>query len=331
MNWTTRQGLVVALSVLAAVVVAGFAGLQDAWWAAISAWAVANADRAQVFAKATMRAFGTVAGCTLGFLLASAFGEHPLLMVLAMFGIGAIGTRRRFGNTRYGYAWILFAVTALMMLFADLTAPDALYLFALNRGYEILTGVFCAMVAGVLLAPASETSAPALTGAASHDFDLDRLSLLGGLLPVAVALIWRELELPAANQIAVSSLVVLDRDLAASHIRGGQRFAGCLVGGLAGLLIAGLGVENVWLWATALGGGLFLFSRIHVGGGPDAYFGTQAGVAFILALVTGLGPPTNVIPAFDRLVGITFGVAIAIGLAHLLAPLPQLRFWRSSS
>jgi uncharacterized membrane protein YccC len=294
MNWTTRQGLVVALSVLAAVVVAGFAGLQDAWWAAISAWAVANADRAQVFAKATMRAFGTVAGCTLGFLLASAFGEHPLLMVLAMFGIGAIGTRRRFGNTRYGYAWILFAVTALM-------------------------------------APASETSAPALTGAASHDFDLDRLSLLGGLLPVAVALIWRELELPAANQIAVSSLVVLDRDLAASHIRGGQRFAGCLVGGLAGLLIAGLGVENVWLWATALGGGLFLFSRIHVGGGPDAYFGTQAGVAFILALVTGLGPPTNVIPAFDRLVGIAFGVAIAIGLAHLLAPLPQLRFWRSSS
>jgi hypothetical protein len=38
-------------------------------------------------------------------------------------------------------------------------SDNALYLFALNRGYEIMTGVFCAMVAGVLLAPASETSA----------------------------------------------------------------------------------------------------------------------------------------------------------------------------
>jgi hypothetical protein len=38
-----------------------------------------------------------------------------------------------------------------------------------------------------------------------------------------------------------------------------------------------------------------------------------------------LGPPTSVIPAFDRLVGITFGVAIVIGLAHLLAPPLRLR------
>jgi hypothetical protein len=34
--------------------------------------------------------------------------------------------------------------------------------------------------------------------------------------------------------------------------------------------------------------------------------------------------------AFDRrLVGITFGVLSAIALAHLPAPAPQLRFWRS--
>jgi len=329
MTWTTRQGLAVALSVLAAVAVSGFAGFEDPWWAAISAWAVANADRTQVFAKAMMRAFGTVAGCALGFLLASSFGEQPLLMLIAMFGIGAIGTRRRFGGTRYGYAWVLFAVTAVMMLFADLTAPDALYLFAINRAYEILTGVFCAMVAGAVLAPAPGTPPPSATDVATHDFDLTRLSLIGGLLPVVVALVWRQLELPAANQIAISSLVVLDRDLAASHIRGGQRLAGCLVGGLAGLLIAGVGVDNIWLWAIALGGGLFVFSRAHLGGGPDAYFGTQAGVAFILALVTGLGPPTSVIPAFDRLVGITFGVAIAIGLAHLLAPPRPLRLRRS--
>ena len=89
------------------------------------------------------------------------------------------------------------------------------------------------------------------------------------------------------------------------------------------------GALRMALWVVALGSGLFLFSRIHLGGGPDAYFGTQAGVAFILALVTDAGPPTNVIPAFDRLVGITFGVAIAIGLAHLLAPVAQLRLWRS--
>jgi uncharacterized membrane protein YccC len=323
-SWTARHGLATALGVLGAVLVSIWLSLEDPWWAAISAWVVANADRHQILSKGIMRAFGTIAGCATGFVLASMFGEYPPIMLIAMFVIGAVGIRGRFGGGRFAYAWILFAVTALMMLFADLNAPDALYTFAINRAYEILTGVFCAMVAGVLTSPQSGTPAAA-PDAAPHDFDLDRLSLIGGMLPVVVALVWRELELPAANQIAVSSLVVIDRDLVQSHVRGGQRFAGCLAGGMLGLLVAGLGVDNVLLWGVALGGGLFLFSRIHQGGGPDAYFGTQAGIAYILALVTGSGPPTDIVPVLYRLIGITLGVLIAIGLAHLLAPTRQAR------
>jgi uncharacterized membrane protein YccC len=328
-SWTARHGLATALGVLGAVLLSAWAGLEDPWWAAISAWVVANADRHQILTKGVMRAFGTIAGCALGFLLASMFGEYPPLMLIAMFAIGAIGTRRRFGGSRFSYAWVLFAVTALMMLFADLDTPDALYTFAVNRAGEILAGVFCAMVAGILASPRPGTPPAAAPDTASHDFDLDRLALIGGFLPVVVALVWREFELPAANQIAISSFVVIDRDLVQSHVRGGQRFAGCLAGGVCGLLVAGLGVDNLLLWAVALGGGLFLFSRIHQGGGPDAYFGTQAGVAFILALVTGWGPPTDIVPVLYRLIGITLGVSIAIGLAHLLAPARQARTWLS--
>src|SRR5262245_52694358 len=325
MSWTARHGLATALGVLGAVLASIWLGLEDPWWAAISAWVVANADRHQILSKGVMRAFGTIAGCATGFVLASMFGEHPPIMLIAMFVIGAVGIRGRFGGSRFAYAWILFAVTALMMLFADLNAPDALYTFAINRTYEILTGVFCAMAAGVLASPQPGTPPTAALDAGTHDFDLDRLSLIGGLLPVVVALVWRELELPAANQIAVSSLVVVDRDLVQSHVRGGQRFAGCLAGGVCGLLVVGLGVDNVLLWGIGFGGGLFLFSRIHRGGGPDAYFGTQAGVAYILALVTGWGPAHGIVPVLYRLTGITRGVSIASGLAHLLAPPRQVR------
>ena len=58
--------------------------------------------------------------------------------------------------------------------------------------------------------------------------------------------------------------------------------------------------------------GVFLFSLIHHSMSRWAYVGTQGGVAFILALVTGIGPPDSMMPAVNRIAGMLCGVGILL-------------------
>jgi uncharacterized membrane protein YccC len=58
--------------------------------------------------------------------------------------------------------------------------------------------------------------------------------------------------------------------------------------------------------------GVFLFALIHHSTSRWAYVGTQGGVAFILALVTGLGPPDSIMPAVNRIAGMLCGVGILL-------------------
>src|SRR4051794_15882859 len=69
----------------------------------------------------------------------------------------------------------------------------------------------------------------------------------------------------------------------------------------------------------AWGGALLLFGRLHHGGAPRAYIGTQGGVALIMVMVSGRGPPETLVPALERLAGATLGTALVIGLSLLLA------------
>jgi uncharacterized membrane protein YccC len=326
--WHARMGLISALGVVLAVLAAIRLGLEDPWWAAISAWIVSNPDRHALLDKALQRAAGTLAGVSAGYVAAGAAAGLPVMQAILLFAVGALGTWKRFAAPRWNYAWFYAAVTAAVVLVQSLAASGDLYAFAHWRAYEILCGVAAATLVDAILGgggPQGATSPPApAVAAAGPGPEIARVALVGGSLLVLVPLLWSLFDLPAVTQIAVSALVVLDRDAGGMGLRGSQRLLGCLAGGAYGLAALGGGLDVFPVWLAALGGGGLLFSTLHHGGGPKAYVGTQGGVAVIMTLVTGSGPPDSLLPVLDRLAGITLGVGLLVLLSRMFTPRPPV-------
>ncbi|GGF70692.1 hypothetical protein GCM10007301_33060 [Azorhizobium oxalatiphilum] len=316
--WSARQGLITASSVLAAVGLAAFLGLQDLWWAAISAWVVANPDMTALWRKIAMRLAGTFVGLTVGYALAVAMEGQVLFQALALFIICAIGSYLRF-TSRFGYAWFYGMITLMLMIAVSIMEPQVLFSFAQFRFAEISCGVFA--VAFVHTIARAGTAPPPHAPATPHtpDLDLTRLALVAGLTAVAMVALWSWFDIPSMPQAMGSSLAVLDRDFATINVRARQRFLGCALGGGLGLLALLLPLEVLPLYAVTLFAGLFYFSRLHHGGGAHSYVGTQGGIAFITALVSGSGPPAELLPVVERLGGITVGVVLMVTIAQVLA------------
>jgi uncharacterized membrane protein YccC len=111
---------------------------------------------------------------------------------------------------------------------------------------------------------------------------------------------------------------VLDRDIATTSSRGLQRLLGCFAGGALGLLAVRLGPDSFFVWSIALLSGIFAFAQLHHSTSHWAYVGTQGGVAFILALITGSGPPDSILPAINRIAGMLCGVLILLGVCRVV-------------
>ena len=135
-----------------------------------------------------------------------------------------------------------------------------------------------------------------------------RLSILAGL---AMIYIGHEL---------LSAIFVYSRDayIPATSTRGLQRLLGCLAGGAFGLLAVRLGPESFFIWSIAFGSGISLFAQLHHSTSNWAYVGTQGGVAFILALITGSGPPNSIVPAVDGIAGMLCGVIILLCVCRVI-------------
>lgn len=312
-----RAGLATALSVIAAVLIAIAAGFDDPWWAAISAWMVANPDRSAMWSKGAMRITGTIAGCFFGYWTVALAGEVTPVLLVAMAGVGALSNERRF-SSRFGYAWILFGITYLMVIFAQLGNSNDIFHFTLARAAEIITGVLTAMVAGFVVAP-RVTAASGGAPRPAPEFTSGPMALIGGIMPLVVAFGWALFDIPSIQQVMVSSLAVLDRDVGTVHMRIAQRLGGCVLGAAIGLSMILIGVDDFPMWLAVFGGGLFVLSGLHQGGGRYAYVGTQGGIALIMTMVTGRGPPAVILPIIDRLGGMVFGVLLIVVVSHVVS------------
>jgi uncharacterized membrane protein YccC len=316
MGWSARLGLTTAGGVVVAVLAALILGLEDPWWSAISAWVVATPDRRLMAAKAVQWLVGTLLGLVVGLALASLSSGQPLLLLLALFCVGAVGSRARYVAPT-PYAWLLGALTATMVLVQAAAVPAGLFEFAVNRTVEIITGVICVVLVGLVLMPACAGAPPAPVPVLEPR-ELSAVTLIGGLVLVVVLLLWQRFDLPQPVQMAISALLVLDRDLGTLEHRGRQRVVGCLLGGAYGLAAMTLGGTSLVLWLGVLGLGVFLFSALHQGGGPSAYVGTQGGLTVIITLVAGVAPPASILPVADRLTGATLGVLVLILVTALV-------------
>jgi uncharacterized membrane protein YccC len=65
---------------------------------------------------------------------------------------------------------------------------------------------------------------------------------------------------------------------------------------------------------------MFMLAHIHHGDARTAYIGTQGGLVFIMALVTGLGPAATILPVVDRLAGMFIGIVVLVGFVALVRP-----------
>jgi len=281
-----------------------------------------------------MRVAGTFAGYFVGLISASVTEGEPIWQALALFLIGAIGMSMRF-RSKFSYAWIIGSATAFILVVLDLTDPGSIYETAQYRLYEIISGVvaawLCARVLRPLLGLSSQVKETEAISAGSSinltPSELRMLIVVGGSVPLIVVgwsvplittLLWSWLHLPSLVQAIATALVTLDRNVAKAQIRVTQRVLGCVLGGAIGLVAAEFATSSLFAWSVILFGGIFLFSWLHLSTGPFSYVGTQAGVAFILAIVTGNNPPDTIGPVIGRIAGMTGGVLVVGSVCFVL-------------
>jgi len=321
-----RQSVITAASCLLAAILVFWLHCNNPWWAVISAWVISSSDFHASLTKSLLRVAGTLAGYWVGLISISLTEDGPFLRAVAMFVIGVTGTYMRY-RSRFSYAWIIGSVTALLLMCIELDKPGSVYEMGRYRLYEIISGVIAASLCQRLVGPllgfefGTRKAGPKAEKPATivaDDVQLRTIALVGGLLPLITLLVWSRFDLPSLSQIILTTFVTLDRDVAAARVRFTQRILGCLIGGGIGLMVVDLAVSSLFIWSIILFGGIFVFSRLHLSKSPWAYVGTQGGVAFILAMVTGNNPPDTIVPVIGRMAGMISGVVIIAGLCVIL-------------
>ena len=66
------------------------------------------------------------------------------------------------------------------------------------------------------------------------------------------------------------------------------------------------------IWLPMLMTGIWLSSQIQSGSTGIGYAGTQAGLAFLLSMIQGQGPPLSPMPGIDRFAGIMAGLSVLL-------------------
>ncbi|MGJ7507791.1 FUSC family protein [Variovorax sp. GT1P44] len=322
------------LSVAMAVTAAHALGLQDTWWAAISAFVVMQEDFGASLYRGVLRIVGTLAGAGIGFVLGPALAGHPVAFVLLM-AVAAWGGLFAALVFKHSYAWVLALVTFVMVMCEALNLRADLAGFALERVANIGLGtVACVAVAGLTerrfiaalswrRRPSPQAGSAASPGpappaqSAPPDRRTAALHALHGACAVALLAVFVLLqELSAFPQALVTAIAVLvvpvgaNVDEAQESVtnRMVQRFAGCLLAGAIAIALLPL-IEQRPLWCQlVLGIGVWLGAYLQAGAASVRYMAVQFSVAFLMVFVQDGGWTVHDGPALLRLGGVFAGI-----------------------
>ncbi|SAK60271.1 Fusaric acid resistance protein family protein [Caballeronia pedi] len=139
------------LSVGLAVALAYAFHLSNIWWAAISGFAVMQSKFSACAQRGVQRVVGTVAGALIGAVAGPVIGDMPWLFVPLLGVIVGVSVYRALVSDA-GYAWVLGAVTALMVTFEAhrLVSAAATASFALLRVAEVIVGTVACVAVSAL-------------------------------------------------------------------------------------------------------------------------------------------------------------------------------------
>jgi uncharacterized membrane protein YccC len=253
-------------------------------------------------------------------------------LTLVLFAVSSVGVLGLLVSP-HGYAWLLSAITACMVLMALLSDPLSAVSVAANRTAEVIIGTAAAILVMLVLAPDAEAApaapAPGWSDLSGAQWPAVQHALRAGTGVMLVPVVWNWLDLPGLSQTAVTVAAVmavpaLSQDAQKNEQtvteRALHRLLGCLCGGLAGLACLALSVDNLLPWLAMLTAGIWVAAHVQGSARGIGYVGTQAAVVFILTLVQGSGPPRSILPGIDRFAGITGGLLILLAVSVLSAP-----------
>ena len=329
----SQQCAMTALAVAIATAIALELRVDAPWWAAISAFVSVRATAPASMQRGALRIIGTAIGAAFGLWLSPWLIEDPVALSVVLLAVGTLGVLG-LQVSDHGYAWLLGAVTTVMVLLAALDDPHSTLDIACNRTAEVTIGTMAAILVALVLAPTAETAssasaAPGWSNVLEAQWPSLEHALRAGVAVMLVPLVWRWLELPNLSQTAVTAAAVmavpaLSNDEAANRQmiteRALHRLVGCLLGGVAGLACLTLSIETFLPWLTMLTAGIWIAAHVQASQRGIGYVGTQGAVVFISTLVQGWGPPASIFPGLDRFAGITGGLLILLAVSWLTAP-----------
>ena len=337
-----RRGMA-AFSAALSVALGALASLvwhsDEPWWAAVSAWMVTRSSLAESLSRGVMRIIGSAAGAAIAVIILGLFAYDPLPFCLCLFAIAWVGLFG-FAKSRHGYAWLITAITGNLVMLIALDQPQTAFTTAVNRIADVAIGTTAALLVTFLLpavadnpatpAASSSRALPLLFWSRRHAREFERWlrenwpvilhACRGGLTVMVLPLLlnWlaplgsSTLAVTAVAVMAIPTTAVLEPDGKTVVQRSIHRLVGCALGALLGLLCLYWVGSNFLVWLLLLMGGIWLTSQIQSGKTGIGYVGTQAGLAFLLSMIQGQGPPLSPIPGIDRFAGIMAGLSVLL-------------------
>jgi len=153
------RALVLALSAWVAFAIATLVHVQNAYWAAMPVWVVAQASRGVLIERALFRVLGTLLGAAVGFAILH-IPVHPYVQ-FALLGlwVAVNGGLTHVLRGVHGYGALLAGITAAIVVIPAVLAPGASLEFATARVECTLIGVVVATVITGLATPESPRQA----------------------------------------------------------------------------------------------------------------------------------------------------------------------------
>jgi uncharacterized membrane protein YccC len=152
-NLAVRHGIKFGLAGTLSVFVALLVRLPEPAWALITVFVVMLAQFVGAVAeKSVMRVIGTIAGGVIGYLLTAGLEQQPVLYLLLVGSVVGFGTAM-FGYTKYPYAFLLCALTTMVVASNGMNNPAFSWQPALWRIVEVCVGVIVAVLVSSLLWP----------------------------------------------------------------------------------------------------------------------------------------------------------------------------------
>ncbi len=358
LEWRGRRGLEAAeaaASVTLAVLAALTLHSGEPWWAAITAFMVTRASPAEALARAAMRVAGSILGALAALLVLRLFVYQSLPFLLCLFLLSCVGLFG-FVTSRHGYAWLVGAVTACLVMLMSFAQPQGAFDTAVDRVIDVMIGTAASLVICALSpapAAAGSTAAAALLDPPPLAFWRRRFggqlsawlpgngpvllhACRGGLTVMLLPALAEWIAPVSPVTVGVTAVIVMgipttaiiQSDNRTIIQRGVHRLVGCLLGALVGLGCLAFVGDDFLLWIVLIPPGIWLCSQIQTGATGVSYIGTQAMFAYLMSMLQGQGPPDTIAPGFNRLVGvmgglsILFVVTLALSLIPLAPPAP---------